>query len=146
MEEADHEESSPQAATLLISRLECSIAGQAQTVRLAPGTITGRAYGRTESREEFRCNFGLNPNYREQVLSAPLRVVGVDAADEVRAVELDRHPFFVATLYLPQLSSTPAAPHTLVVAFLRAAGAFRDARDGRRPIEHPGAAPERAGG
>ena len=113
---------------LLISRLECSIAGQTRTVRITPGTRTARAYGREEAQEAFRCNFGLNPRYREKILSEPLRVAGVDDDGEVRVVELANHRFFVATLFLPPLSSTPAAPHPLVVAYLRAAAAFHAAR------------------
>jgi CTP synthase (UTP-ammonia lyase) len=113
---------------LVISRLECSIAGQTRTVRITPSTTTGRAYGRKEAKEAFRCNFGLNPKYRAQLLREPLRVAGVDDEGEVRIVELGNHPFFVAALFLPQLSSTPAAPHPLIVAYLRAAAAFRDSR------------------
>lgn len=124
---------------LLISQIECVIAGQTQTIRLTPGTITARAYGRDEAIEEFRCSFGLNPRYREKILSEPLRIAGVDKTGEVRAVELDNHPFFVATLFLPQLSSAPTAPHPLVVAHLRAAVAFRDAYSVRSQIEHPNA-------
>ena len=126
--DADHEETSPQASTLLISRLVCAIASQRRAVRLTPGTVAARAYGREEASEEFRCNFGLNPKYRATILSEPLRVAGVDANGEVRVVELANHRFFVATLFLPQLSSTPMAPHPLVVAYLRAAAAFHETR------------------
>ena len=118
---------------MLISRLECTIAGQVRTVRLDPGTTAARAYGSEEATEAFRCNFGLNPSYRATVLSEPLRVSGVDEDGAVRVVELGGHPFFVATLYLPQLSSTPAAPHPLVVAYLRAVIAFQDSRGVRAP-------------
>ena len=138
--DADHEESSPGASTLLISRLECVVAGQSRTVRLTPGTLAARAYGREEVSEEFRCNFGLNPSYRATILSAPLRVAGVDANGEVRVVELANHRFFVATLFLPQLSSTPTAPHPLVVAYLRAAVVFHDACRSRSQSEHGSAA------
>jgi CTP synthase (UTP-ammonia lyase) len=117
----------------LISRLECSIAGQTRTVRITPGTTTARAYGREVAEEAFRCNFGLNPRYRAQILSGLLRVAGIDDDGEVRVVELGDHPFFVATLFLPQLSSTPATPHPLIVEFLRAAAAFRDSRRIRPP-------------
>lgn len=129
--EADHEETSPQASLPLISRLECTIAGQTRIVRLTPGTATARAYGRKEATEAFRCNFGLNPDHRATILRRPLRLAGVDDNGEVRVVELDGHPFFVAALYLPQLSSTPAAPHPLVTAYLRAAAAFHDSRGSR---------------
>jgi CTP synthase (UTP-ammonia lyase) len=39
-------------------------------------------------------------------------------------MELSDHPFFVATLFLPQLRSEPRAPHPLVLAYLAAARAF----------------------
>lgn len=146
IQEADHEETSPQASLLLISRLECSVAGQARIVRLAPGTTTARAYGRAEATEAFRCNFGLNPEHRATILRQPLRVAGVDENGEVRVVELDGHPFFVATLYLPQLSSTPTVPHPLVVAYLRAAAAFHDDRRICPPSGDPGRALERTTG
>jgi CTP synthase (UTP-ammonia lyase) len=32
--------------------------------------------------------------------------------------------FYVATLFLPQISSSPERPHPLIVAYLRAALAF----------------------
>ncbi len=113
------------APVLLISRLECVIAGQTRKVRLLPETIAARAYGREEALEHFRCNFGLNPDYRERIEKGGLRVTGVDDNGEVRVMELHSHPFLVATLFLPQLSSSAGAPHPLVVAFIEAAAAFR---------------------
>ncbi|MGE5206215.1 MAG: hypothetical protein ACM3PW_11395 [Chlamydiota bacterium] len=43
---------------------------------------------------------------------------------EARAVELVGHPFFVATLFQPQLSSSPEKPHPLLTAFIQAAAQF----------------------
>jgi CTP synthase (UTP-ammonia lyase) len=43
-------------------------------------------------------------------------------------VELSNHPFYVATLFLPQISSRPESPHPLIVAYLRAALAFQASR------------------
>jgi CTP synthase (UTP-ammonia lyase) len=54
----------------------------------------------------------------------------VDQEGEVRVIELTNHQFFVATLFLPQLSSSPESPHPLITAYLRAAVAFRDSRNG----------------
>jgi CTP synthase (UTP-ammonia lyase) len=45
----------------------------------------------------------------------------VDDDDEVRVLELPQHAFYVATLYVPQARSTPAAPHPLITALPRAA-------------------------
>jgi len=45
----------------------------------------------------------------------------VDQDGEARIVELADHPFFLATLFVPQVSSSPTQPHPLISAFLRAA-------------------------
>jgi len=92
---------------------------------LTPGSLAHRAYGREETREPFRCNYGLNPRYRHGFTKERLQFTGTDSAGEVRIVELSDHPFFVATLFLPQLRSEPGAPRPLVLAYLAAASAFR---------------------
>jgi CTP synthase (UTP-ammonia lyase) len=57
-----------------------------------------------------------------------LRTVGRDSDGNARIVELVSHPFFLATLFLPQLSSEPGNPHPVIVAFLKAAMAFQALR------------------
>jgi CTP synthase (UTP-ammonia lyase) len=49
----------------------------------------------------------------------------VDVERDARIVELANHPFYVATLFLPQISSRPERPHPLIVAYLRAVLTFR---------------------
>ncbi len=109
-----------------MSRLACSLVGKTEAVRIFPHTIARRAYGGDETTEQFHCNFGLNQDYLPHFTRGSLDVTGVDSAGEVRIVELSGHPFFVATLFLPQLLSRPSAPHPLVLAYLRAASDFRD--------------------
>jgi CTP synthase (UTP-ammonia lyase) len=53
-----------------------------------------------------------------------LKITGTDVKGDARIVELTNHPFYVATLFLPQISSKPERPHPLIVAYLRAALAF----------------------
>ena len=118
--DAEHEESAPNASRLFISRLGCSLAGRSMSIALEPGSELARIYGRRTVQEQYLCNFGVNPSYVETLRSGALRVVGSDAEGEVRAVELAGHPFFIGTLFLPQLSSTASHPHPLVSAFVRA--------------------------
>jgi CTP synthase (UTP-ammonia lyase) len=121
LEEAEHEETSPGAANLVISRLTCSLVGQIQTIKILPGTLARQAYGKEETVEEFRCNYGLNPVYRDKVGAAGLKISGVDSNGEVRIVEIPDHAFFLATLFVPQHSSSPDRPHPLIMAYLKAA-------------------------
>jgi CTP synthase (UTP-ammonia lyase) len=75
------------------------------------------AYRAAESTVEYRCSFGLNGRYRRLIESGPLCVSALDDQDEIRAVEMDGHPFFVATLFQPEMA---AAPNPLVGAFVAA--------------------------
>jgi CTP synthase len=50
-----------------------------------------------------------------------MRVAATDATGEVRAIERADHPFFVGTLYQPQLTSTRGAAHPVFVGLIQAA-------------------------
>jgi CTP synthase (UTP-ammonia lyase) len=127
--DAEHAETSPNASNLVINKLSCSLVGQVQTIKIAPDTLTHRVYGKEEIVEEFRCNYGLNPEYRDKIGAGGLKVAGVDSNGEVRIIELSDHRFFMATLFLPQLSSSFDKPHCLIVAYLQAAIAFQRRRE-----------------
>jgi CTP synthase (UTP-ammonia lyase) len=73
--------------------------------------------------EDYYCNYGLNPEYRSRIEETGLHVTGSDEEDEVRIVELEGHPFFVATLFCFQTRSRPDEPHPLVAGFVDAARA-----------------------
>jgi CTP synthase (UTP-ammonia lyase) len=133
---AEHEETAPDAPTLVVSKLACSLVGLIQQVRIMPGTLAHRVYGKGRVWEQFRCHYGLNPAYRDQMSTGELRVAGVDSDGEVRIVELSNHRFFLAILFVPQLSSSPDRPHPLIVAYLSAARAFQVFQ--RRSQSQPG--------
>jgi CTP synthase (UTP-ammonia lyase) len=118
--DAQHAEYDPTASALFITALSCSLAGQTMDVTLKPGTGAASAYDAQHTTEHYYCNFGLNPAYRGDLECTGLVVSGVDQNDEVRILELTGHPFFVATLFVPQMSSTRDAPHPLVHAFISA--------------------------
>jgi CTP synthase (UTP-ammonia lyase) len=119
--DAEHEESSPYASNFFITRLACSVFDKTLTIRIKPGSRAHQFIGREEISEYYYCNFGLNPEYRDAIDAGGLRVTGADAGGEARIIELPDHRFFIATLFLPQQSSTESAPHPLIVAFLDAA-------------------------
>jgi CTP synthase (UTP-ammonia lyase) len=123
--DAEHEETALDASNLVISKLTCSLVGQAQTIKIVPGTLAHQVYGKEEIVEEFRCNYGLNPEYKDKIGAGGLQVAGVDSDGQVRIVELSDHRFFIATLFLPQLSSSFDMPHPLIVAYLKAAMSFQ---------------------
>jgi CTP synthase (UTP-ammonia lyase) len=121
IEDATSAESDPYASNMIITPLSCSLKGRAMTVLIVPESRIAAIYGATEAIEEYYCNFGLNPAYQSRLHAAGLQIVGTDANGEARILALPRHPFFVATLFVPQLTSTAERPHPLIVAFVKAA-------------------------
>jgi CTP synthase (UTP-ammonia lyase) len=117
---AEHEETAPNAEELFISRLACSLKGRSMTISIESDSLLARCYGRTKVHEQYYCNFGVNPEYVATLRSHALRIVASDEEGEVRAIELPGHPFFIGTLFLPQMNSTASAPHPLAIGFLRA--------------------------
>jgi CTP synthase (UTP-ammonia lyase) len=130
--DAMHAEYDPYASTLFITELSCSPAGKEMAVHLREGSLAASSYDAPLASERYYCNFGLNPACAAQLEAGGLHIVGRDENAEPRVLELPGHPFFIATLFVPQARSLPSAPHPLVVALLRAA---RDSR--RRPRSIP---------
>ena len=125
MQDATHEEIGPDGSIYFISKLSCSLVVEMQAVHITPGTMTFHAYGKEKVTEQFNCNYGLNEKYRNEIKKGGLKIVGVDNNGEARIVELSNHRFFIATLFLPQLSSSPEIPHPLIIAYMKAAMAFQ---------------------
>lgn len=120
MIDAEHEETSPDAANPIISKLSCSLRGLTQELTIVENTIGYHAYQKRSVMEEFLCNYGINPEYREKILVPPLKPSGYGPDGEVRMVELPGLRFFLATLFVPQMTSTKEEPHPLIVDFLKA--------------------------
>jgi CTP synthase (UTP-ammonia lyase) len=120
--DADHAETAPGAgARLVIAPLACELVEASGVVRFIEGTRLAAAYGAAEADEGYHCRYGLNPAFREALLAGPLHVAAVDAAGEVRAVELQGHPFYVGTLFQPERAALAGRVPPIVAAFLRAA-------------------------
>lgn len=118
--DAEHGETSPGAPTLVITPLSCSLFGQRMDVDVVQGTAAAAAYGRLRTTERFYCNFGLNPDFREALVTGGLMVSGTDAEGDVRIIEHPDLRFFMGTLFVPQATSTPDRAHPVLLAFVSA--------------------------
>ncbi len=117
--EPAHAEVDPRASDPVITPLSCGLVEVTGEVRLVPGSRLAAIYGTLEASEGYHCNYGLSPRYAERLQSGPLRVSARDEAGAVRAVELDGHPFFIATLFQPERAILAGWAHPLVAAFAR---------------------------
>ena len=60
--------------------------------------------------------------FAERLATGPLRATAHDAPGEVRALELDGHPFFVGTLFQPERAALRGVVPPVVRAFVQATG------------------------
>jgi CTP synthase (UTP-ammonia lyase) len=126
--DAEHAETAPEAARPLIVPLACALVEVTDRVRLRPGSRIAAAYGASEATEGYRCRYGLSEAFRAALVAGALRIGGEDDAGDIRALELEGHPFFVATLFQPERSALAGRLPPLVAAFARAATAQAAAR------------------
>jgi CTP synthase (UTP-ammonia lyase) len=117
---ADHQETAPDAAQLVITRLACSLVEQTEELLLAPSGIVRRAYGVERITEGYHCNFGVNPEFEPLFLENGFQTAARDLAGNLRGVELTTHPFFVATLFQHERHALRGEHSPIVNAFVLA--------------------------
>lgn len=121
--DAEHAETAPESENAIITPLSCSLVEAFAPIRLRPGSRVAAAYDALETQERYRCRYGLRKELEADVFAGPLKVSGYDEDDEVRAMELDGHPFFVATLFQPERAALEGSTPPLVKAFVLACAA-----------------------
>ena len=121
---AAHAELDPEAPDPVIAQLDCALVEAIAEVWFAPGSRLAAIYGDARATEAYHCRYGLNPRYAARLEAGPLRVSARDGSGAVRAVELEGHPFFVATLYQPERAVLTGRSHPLIAAYVAAASAW----------------------
>jgi CTP synthase (UTP-ammonia lyase) len=114
-------ETTPEADDQLIIPLECSLVGHEEAVMVVPGTLAAKLTGPGRRTERYRCAYGLNPVYLEPLTRGGLRFSGFDDDGQVRIMELPGHPFFIGTLFQPELQGDGTSPHPIITALAVAA-------------------------
>jgi CTP synthase len=99
----------------------------AQEVLLAAGSRVRDVYGKESIAERHRHRYEFNNNYMERFRNSGLRFSGFSRDGLVEMIELPSHPWFVASQFHPEFTSTPRDGHPLFIGFVRAARAHRAA-------------------
>lgn len=120
MQDVDHAESSPGAKNNIIELLACPLVEKEAEITLSPYSIVYSAYRRMMIKESCHCRFGLNKAFQSTLCANGLRVTGWDEGANAHVVELENHPFFVATLFQPERSARLGEVNPLVSSFLQA--------------------------
>jgi CTP synthase len=100
----------------------------AQEVVLGAGTRARDIFSKDVIMERHRHRYEFNNNYLDRFTHAGLRFSGFSRDGLVEVIELNNHPWFVATQFHPEFTSTPRDGHPLFTGFIRAARAHRAAQ------------------
>lgn len=103
-----------------------------QECLLGDDSLTARIYGSSTIRERHRHRFEVNDKYVPAMEQAGLRVAGRSAVDAlVEVIEAENHPWFVASQFHPEFTSTPRDGHPLFKSFVEAAIARHETTHGK---------------
>ncbi len=101
----------------------------AQEAFLEPGSLAARSYGAESVMERHRHRYEFNNNYLERMREAGMSFSGRSADGLVEIIELPDHPWFLASQFHPEFTSTPRDGHPLFSGFVGAARRYREQLD-----------------
>ncbi len=102
-----------------------------QSVQLAEGSLARKVYGNAEIIERHRHRYEVNTQYHERLKKAGLSISGLSAQDGLcEMIELPGHPWFMASQFHPEFTSTPRNGHPLFKAYIEAALVRAKSRNG----------------
>jgi CTP synthase len=97
----------------------------AQECRLSAGTLARKLYEQDVIHERHRHRYEFNNSYTDQLTKAGLVCSGYSVDGLVEMIELPNHPWFVASQFHPEFTSSPRDGHPVFTGFIRAARQYR---------------------
>jgi CTP synthase len=112
----------------------------ADPIKLHDGSRAREIYGEAVVYERHRHRYEVNNLLRKRLQAGGLRIAGTSPDERlVEVVEIDDHPFFVASQFHPEFKSRPERPAPLFRDFITAAlqrAGERDEGDGAELTQH----------
>lgn len=119
--DAEHAETHPDGKRLVITPLSCELVEVSGNIRFALDSRLADAYGTLHTTEGYHCRYGLNPDFAAALKGSPLHITAWDNEGDARGIELQNHPFFVATLFQPERAGLQGQTPPIIKAFIEAA-------------------------
>lgn len=121
LDSADSEENDTECADDVIAKLSCTLMNKKEQLKISDfNSILARTIGGVELIGEYRCNYGFNEAYRSGFQNSDVITVIVETKDGYfRGFELKEHPFFVGTLFIPQLDFRGNGSYRIIKSFIK---------------------------
>ena len=97
---------------------------------LGEGTVAYGLYGKKDISERHRHRYEVNNDYREILKENGMTLSGISPDGRiVEMIEIENHPFYVATQAHPEFKSRPDKPHPLFRGFVEKAVARKEKKE-----------------
>jgi CTP synthase len=104
--------------------------------RIEPGSCAHAAYDVSLVRERHRHRYEFNNRYRDLFESRGFRLSGLSPDGKlVEIIEIEDHPWFVASQFHPEFRSKPTAAHPLFREFVSAALTYAQSSAAKAPLQ-----------
>lgn len=119
--QANHEETNPDADDLVISKLSCSLIEAEENLTITDSSSKLFQILRQKKLQgKYFCSYGINKTYEDILRKNGLSMTALSPDNQIRAIELKSHSFFIGTLFQPALTSTPEQPNPIIISFINA--------------------------
>jgi len=116
---AGHEEDDPCGENLFLTALPPSSRKSKRQVEIDLAAPIAPAYPRPKSFELFFGRFGVNPKVEERLSDRGFVSMASEYGGRYRIAGLPTHPFYIGTLFVPQMRATKDYPHPIINVFLK---------------------------
>lgn len=119
---ADSEENDAECADAVIAKLSCTLMNKKEQVEISDSnSILARTVGGNKLIGEYRCNYGFHEAYRSAFQNSDRIAAIVESKNgSFRGFELKEHPFFIGTLFIPQLDFRGDSSYRIIKSFVKA--------------------------
>ena len=118
---ADSEENDAECADAVIAKLSCTLMNKKEQLEISDSnSILARTVGGNKLIGEYRCNYGFHKAYRSAFQNSDMIAAIVESKNgSFRGFELKEHPFFIGTLFIPQLDFRGDSSYRIIKSFVK---------------------------
>ena len=118
---ADSEENDTECADAVIKKLSCTLMNKKEQLKISDSnSILARTVGGDRLIGEYRCNYGFNEAYRSVFQNSNvITTIAETKNGYFRGFELKEHPFFIGSLFIPQLNFRGDSSYRIIKSFVK---------------------------
>ena len=118
---ADSEENDTECADAVIKKLSCTLMNKKEQLKISDSnSILARTVGGDRLIGEYRCNYGFNEAYRSVFQNSNvITTIPETKNGYFRGFELKEHPFFIGSLFIPQLDFRGDSSYRIIKSFVK---------------------------